>query len=138
MNVRSGLLSVLAFAGVALGAPSARALTFEYCNFSSVGTLTLNSNAAQLNGSTLRLTQNAADKIGSAYRTAAVPWTATTSFHTYFTFQLSPNAGGADGISFILQNSAAGAAAIGKNGGALGYGGDNGQGATTGGIGSSV
>jgi MYXO-CTERM domain-containing protein len=137
MNARSCLLSSLAFAGVALGAPSAHALTFEYCDFSNVSTLTLNGNAAQLMN-TLELTKNMGNQVGSAYRTAAVPWTATTSFHTYFTLQISPNAGGADGLSFILQNSGAGAAAIGRAGGALGYGNDDGTPPNINGIGNSV
>jgi hypothetical protein len=137
MNVQRGFLSAATFAAVALAAPAARALTFDYCNFSNVSTLTLNGNAAQLTN-TLELTANQMNQAGSAFRTAAVAWTTTTSFHTYFTFEMSPGAAGADGISFILQNSLAGAAALGHTGGALGYGSDTGTGINVGGIGTSV
>jgi MYXO-CTERM domain-containing protein len=137
MNVRSGLVSALAFAAAALGARSAHALTFDYCDFSNVSTLTLDGTASQQT-KTLQLTANNMNQAGSAYRTAPVAWTATTSFHTYFTFQMAPNAAGADGISFILQNSAAGAAALGRAGGAIGYGNDSGTPPNMNGIGNSV
>lgn len=137
MNLQRGLLSTVAFAIAGLVAPAAHALTFEYCDFSNVSTLTLNGNAAQLTN-TLELTPNKANQIGSAFRTAVVPWTVTTSFHTYFTFEMAPSAAGADGISFILQNSLTGAAALGRGGGALGYGNDNGTPPNIGGIGTSV
>jgi hypothetical protein len=137
MKVKTCLLSAVAFASVALAAPTARALTFEYCDFSNVSTLTINGNASRLMN-TLELTRNTLTQAGSAFRTVPVAWNAATSFHTYFTFQLSPNAAGADGIAFVLQNSLVGAAALGRNGGALGYGNDSGTPPNIGGIGASV
>jgi Legume lectin domain len=55
-------------------------------------------------------------------------------FTTDFTFQLSD--ANADGIAFVIQNSSAGAAALGPTGGGLGYGSDQPGGA--GGIANSI
>jgi Chitobiase/beta-hexosaminidase C-terminal domain/Legume lectin domain len=96
-----------------------------------------NSGCMQMNGSTdlddsrLQLTNGAADEEGSAFCTTQVD---VRGFVTDFTFQLSDAS--ADGITFTLQNSAAGAKALGPWGGGLGYGPDTIGG--TGGITSSV
>jgi len=114
-------------------------------------TFTINPNAAtinfgvgfstptgiQFNGSTdlddsrLQLTNGAANEAGSAFFTTPMN---ITSFTTDFTFQLSDAM--ADGITFTIQNSSAGAKALGPTGGGLGYGPDSIGG--TGGISNSV
>ncbi len=77
----------------------------------------------QMNGSTdlddrrLQLTNGAASEAGSAFCTTQVD---VRGFVTDFTFQLSDAQ--ADGITFTLQNSAAGAMVLGPVGGGLGYG----------------
>jgi hypothetical protein len=91
----------------------------------------------QFNGSTdlddsrLQLTSGLANQAGSAFFTTPMD---IRSFTTDFSFQLS-NAM-ADGITFTIQNSSAGATALGPSGGGLGYGPDTPGG--TPGIGNSV
>src|SRR5690242_2808998 len=89
----------------------ASATTTNFCSFTDVGPLQLNGNAAQAGpGNTLlRVTPNQNNQVGSAFLKAPVPFPAGTSFHSYFRARFWPNAAGADGISFILQNSNAGA-----------------------------
>jgi Legume lectin domain/Chitobiase/beta-hexosaminidase C-terminal domain len=78
----------------------------------------------QLNGSTdlddsrLQLTNGTSNEAGSAFFTTPMD---IRKFTTDFTFQLS-NAM-ADGMTFTIQNSSAGATALGGVGGSLGYGG---------------
>jgi hypothetical protein len=131
------LLAALAFASVGLGAAVAEADTFGYCGFSSSNATSLTFNgSASRQGTDLQLTPNMNGQAGSAYRTAPVVWSTATSFSTSFAFELEPNAGGGDGISFIVQNS--GVNAIGSNGGAIGYGRILGGGGLLGGISPSV
>src|SRR4051812_13834763 len=94
------------------GAQSASAATDNFCNFSDVGPFQLNGNAAQSGAginTVLRVTPNLVTQVGSAFLKAPVPFPAGTSFHSYIRAKFSPNAAGADGISFILQNSNAAA-----------------------------
>lgn len=106
---------------------SVLATSFNFANFASTAGLTLNGNAVQGAGTVLRLTPDRASQKGSAFYSNAIALTADTSFSTQFQFQLAGTQGtaGADGFTFILQNSAAGAGAIGSTpgGSALGYGG---------------
>ncbi len=81
--------------------------------FTSSG-LQLNGNAA-LNGANLELTNGGAYEASSAYYTTAVN---VQSFTTAFSMQLT-NAN-ADGMAFVIQNTAA--TALGADGGALGDG----------------
>jgi hypothetical protein len=80
----------------------------------------------QLNGSTnlavnqLELTDGGASEAGSVFFTTPVN---IGNFTTDFTFQLSSAQG--DGFTFTVQNSSAGATALGPSGGALGYGASN-------------
>ncbi|HXN73358.1 MAG TPA: chitobiase/beta-hexosaminidase C-terminal domain-containing protein, partial [Candidatus Acidoferrales bacterium] len=91
----------------------------------------------QFNGSTdlddsrLQLTNGGQTEAGSAFFTTPMN---ITNFTTDFTFQLSDAM--ADGITFTIQNSAAGVTALGPTGGGLGYGPDTPGG--TGGISNSV
>lgn len=68
----------------------------------------------------LQLTPNQPGQAGSAWYTTQQPVTA--SFSTTFTFQLSnPSADPADGIAFVIQNSAAGTTALGNGGCSMGF-----------------
>jgi fibronectin type 3 domain-containing protein len=97
----------------------------NYPNFKSTAGLQLNGSAAK-SGTVLQLTNGGTNQAGSAFTTTAVD---VAKFTTSFNFQLvNPNA---EGFTFTIQNSPAGAAALGPNGGGLGYGG-------TGGITNSV
>ncbi|GEM_PF-2695490 len=94
------------------------------------GCLTLNHNAALVvNGTStsLQVTASQGNQVGSAWYTQAQ--TVENGFTTTFTFQFTnPTSTPADGIAFIIQNS--GTSAIGYtggNGGALGYGDDDGN-----------
>src|SRR5208282_6917615 len=98
--------------------------------FSNPGCMQMNG-STDLDDSRLQLTNGAAYQEGSAFCTTQVD---VRGFVTDFTFQLSDAS--ADGITFTLQNSAAGATALGPWGGGLGYGPDTVGG--TGGITPSV
>src|SRR5271170_2700027 len=87
--------------------------------------------STDLDDSRLQLTNGAENEAGSAFCTTQVD---VRGFVTDFTFQLSDAS--ADGITFTLQNSAAGATALGPGGGGLGYGPDTVGG--SGGIANSV
>src|SRR3984957_8872478 len=118
----------------------------------ATGTFTINTSAStsinfgsgfstptglQFNGSTdlddsrLQLTSGLANQAGSAFFTTAMD---IRRFTTDFSFKL-PTAM-RDGITFPLQNSSAGATALGPSGGGLGYGPDTPGG--TPGIGNSI
>ncbi|MGA8035443.1 MAG: chitobiase/beta-hexosaminidase C-terminal domain-containing protein [Candidatus Acidiferrales bacterium] len=96
-----------------------------------------NQGCMQFNGSTglddsrLQLTSGQTNQAGSAFCTTEAD---IRAFSTDFTFQLSDAQ--ADGITFTIQNSPAGAKALGQPGGALGYGAGSVGG--TGGIANSV
>jgi hypothetical protein len=97
----------------------------QYCDFTSVAGLQLNGNATQVSPA-LRLTQNTTNQDSSVFRTTTLALTATTDFHTHFQFTLTPGASQADGITFVVQSDPRGAAALGGNGGGIGYGASNG------------
>ncbi len=101
-----------------------------YTDFSSTAGLHLNGSAAAVNngsGNVLRITPASPYQDGSFYY--ATPVSLSSPFSTQFAFQfpqVSPNgAGSADGITFIIQNSSATDAALGFEGGAIGYGADD-------------
>lgn len=94
--------------------------TYNYCSFANTTGLTLNNDASK-QGSLLELTPNNNNRRGSAFLNAQFPFSATTSFYTFFRFRISPNAGGADGMAFVIQSGAANV--IGSGGGGLGYAG---------------
>jgi hypothetical protein len=81
----------------------------------SAGALVLNGNA-QLNGTSLELTDGGQDEDASAWYATPVN---VTNFVTDFTFQLTPGTT-ADGFTFALQKN--NTAALGTLGGGLGYG----------------
>jgi hypothetical protein len=82
--------------------------------FSTLGCLQING-STKLDDSRLQLTDGSENEAGSAFCTTPVD---VRGFTTDFTFQLSD--ANADGITFTLQNSASGAAALGAAGGGLG------------------
>ena len=92
-------------------------------NFTNSTGLTLNGSASQTNG-VLRLTSDQTFQSGTAFSNDRVLLGSSSSFNTHFAFRLDGQLGtnGADGITFILQNSAAGTKALGGFGGGLGYG----------------
>lgn len=98
-----------------------RADSFNYLNFSSTSGLTLNGNAAQ-SGNILRLTPANTFQSGSAYFSNQVA--VQNGFETTFQFRVSnldAVFGGSDGFTFIIQNSLAGASALGGGGIGIGY-----------------
>jgi hypothetical protein len=132
---------------VMAGAAPVLAQSPNFPDFSSIANLTLNGNAAQ-SGNVLRLTPNQTYQAGSAWFNFQQPVSA--AFSTTFSFQLSGantvispctlNAQGfcpADGIAFVIQNSAL--TALGPNGCGIGFG-DSSSGCTppSGGIPNSL
>ncbi|WP_017297409.1 DUF4347 domain-containing protein [Nodosilinea nodulosa] len=93
--------------------------TVNYTDFSSLSGLQLNGNAVRA-GNTLQVTPNTNGQVGSAYLATPIAIDTDTSFQTQFQFQLLGGTAGADGFAFVLQNSAAGANALGDKGGNLG------------------
>lgn len=95
----------------------------DFTSFTSSQSLRLNGDASLDNG-TLRLTRAANNLRGSAYFATPMPINATTSFQTDFGFRLDGGQGtaGADGFSFIIQNSPDGDNALSSaTGGSIGY-----------------
>jgi hypothetical protein len=111
---------------VGVGATTAVAQSPSFSDFSSSANLTRNGNAVIFNGNVLRLNPAAAGQKGSAWFNILQP--VAGGFTTTFTFQITdanPTTGNfpADGLAFVIQNSAANTAALGQDGGAIGYGG---------------
>ncbi len=97
-------------------------LQIDFPDFSDTSSLTLNGNAIA-EDSRLRITPAEVAQVGSAFFNDAVAIESDTSFQTQFQFQLSEGQGtdGADGFTFMLQDSTAGVNALGRSGGSLGY-----------------
>lgn len=92
----------------------------NFPNFSSVTNITFNGNAAQ-SGTVLRLTPAALFQDGSAWFNIAQP--VAGSFSTTFTFRLSGTTTvNADGIAFVIQNSALTALGPTNDGCGIGFG----------------
>ncbi|KAJ1549481.1 peptide-N4-(N-acetyl-beta- glucosaminyl)asparagine amidase, partial [Cladochytrium tenue] len=68
---------------------------------------------------TILLTENRTDQVGAAWTPARLP--VDRSFVADFVFLIDRK--GADGLAFVVQGAPAGAAAVGKGGGSLGYAG---------------
>ena len=118
------LLASFALVAVAAIPTRAEATTEDYCSFPpQLTAFTLNQDAFEANGTEYRLTINLASESGSAFITAPIPLAATTSAHAHLRFQMGPNTAGGDGVALVLQNSAAGASAIGSAAGGMGYAG---------------
>jgi hypothetical protein len=125
------IVSTTAWAQTPASCPSATTSTISYTpDFTSApGSLTLNSyTSTSLTGSSptvLQLTSSTGNQTGSAWFNSAqnVELGFSTCFQFQFTNASTPPA---DGIAFVIQNSALGAIGYtGGNGGALGYGDDD-------------
>jgi hypothetical protein len=96
----------------------------SFSDFSSTTNLTLNPDAGIFNTNVLRLTPAVTDRRGSAWFNVLQP--VAGGFTTTFTFQITDhnpteNNFPADGLAFVIQNAAAGTAALGGGGGGIGY-----------------
>jgi glucose/arabinose dehydrogenase len=92
-------------------------------NLATLTAETLNFNGgASRSGTSLELTPDKILQRGSAFYATPFQVANNTSFQTQFQFKLDGKDGtnGADGFSFVLQNAAAGAAALGNVGSAVG------------------
>jgi hypothetical protein len=118
--VLSKLRATFTFAVVTSTSAHAGAVTIAQCDFSDSSSLVLNGSAAQ-SGTLLALTDGGTDEAGSAFLGSAFPWSASTSFHTDFQFQMVPNPTGSEGLSFIVQSEAS--TALGGDESQIGYGG---------------
>lgn len=96
---------------------------FNFTNLSAAP-LYNNGDAVWANGA-LQLTSDKTFQRSSSFYVAPIELDDATSFSTSFQFRLGGSAGtlGSDGFTFTLQNSAAGVAALGFDGGNMGYGG---------------
>jgi endoglucanase len=102
---------------------------FDIRSFSAAAsTLQLNGRAAIANDA-LQLTPNSSNQVGSAFYRNSIAIEANTSFSSSFQFRIGGGQGtrGADGFTFILQNTTAAERSIGGAGGSLGYGGMRGK-----------
>ncbi|MEZ0263953.1 MAG: hypothetical protein ACAI43_04435 [Phycisphaerae bacterium] len=109
--------AVFGLAGLALSASPAQASTIVGfdggAGFAGNGAAVFSSNSVQL-------TSGALGQASSAFATAKQD---VTRFAVAFDYTAAAGVGAADGVTFTIQNSAAGAAALGSAGGGLGYGG---------------
>jgi glucose/arabinose dehydrogenase len=112
----------LAFSNSVLQSYDAILPTLNFSDFSTTTGLQLNGKAAQV-GTALRLTPAQTMQAGSAFLATPFDFDTNTSFQSRFRFNLAGgyDAVGGDGFTFMLQNSAAGASALGGTGGSLGY-----------------
>ncbi len=80
---------------------------------------------AAMAGGVLRLTTDGDGQAGSAFINTPFAFNANSSFSTFFQFRISGayGSGGADGLTFILQNDPAGMDALAGGGENIGYGG---------------
>lgn len=115
ISVTDGITSANVAFTWSVNAPN---VNFQFASFSSSSGWQLNGNAA-ITGGVLRLTPNAGNQAGSAFLTSQVPVSEGTSFTGRFTFRMNGTADGADGMTFVLQNSAT--TALGAAGGGLAY-----------------
>jgi large repetitive protein len=90
--------------------------------FADVSKIQLNGAAAK-SGDMLRLTPAQGYLQGTAFYKTPIPITASTFISTRFQFRMSPNAGGADGMTFIIQGNAPTTLSPTGVGGGLGYAG---------------
>jgi glucose/arabinose dehydrogenase len=95
----------------------------NYTSFPAATGLKLNGTAT-IATSTLQLTRQVTNQIGSAFYTTPIPINIDTSFQTQFQFRTLGTTTGGDGLTFVIQNSTAGTSAISPGaGGSLGYSG---------------
>jgi glucose/arabinose dehydrogenase len=104
--------------------PPAPTFGFEFDHFNSTSGLQFNGSASTAAGALL-LTDDVPSQAGSVFYNEAMTLDEGTSFSAALAVQMTGGQGtnGADGMAFIIQNTPAGAAALGSAGGGLGYGG---------------
>ena len=97
----------------------------DFNDFADTSQLALNGTANSV-GNALRLTSSSSFQAGSAFFERPLAIDADTSFNTQFQFQISGGDGaeGADGFTFMLQDSPEGLTSLGTAGGDVGYDGD--------------
>lgn len=102
--------------------PLAGGLALDFNQFEDATGLIFNGNAA-LEDQRLRLTSANPSQAGSVFWSETLPFYEDTSFQTSFSFQITGGDGrlGASGLTFILQNTPAGANALGTAAGGMGY-----------------
>ncbi|NND96321.1 MAG: hypothetical protein HKN47_03205, partial [Pirellulaceae bacterium] len=116
--------------GADLGVPSSTTITIfdneqplpSYANFQNQSGIKTNGGAS-IAGDALQLTSAATFQTGSAFFDTAISINGDTSFQSEFSFEMTGGSGasGADGILFVLQNSAGAEGALGRGGSGLGY-----------------
>lgn len=99
-----------------LCAPSPAKADFDYADFTDMTGLTTVGNASQFIDR-VRLTISAISQVGALY--TSEPQSVGEGFDTTFQYAISPVTGGADGMTFIIQNDSP--TALTSNGGQLGY-----------------
>ncbi|MBE2283655.1 MAG: DUF1929 domain-containing protein [Prosthecobacter sp.] len=90
----------------------------QFTSFTFTTGWQINGNAA-MTGGVLVLTPNAGTQAGSAFLSDPVPVSEGTSFTSRFVFRMNGTGDGADGMTFVVQGSAA--TALGAAGGGLAY-----------------
>ncbi len=128
MKIASRLAAICAAASFC--AP-ATGQSFNFSNFADVSPLTLNGSAIQ-SGNNLRLTNTSPSQTASVWYTTPVE--VANGFEMTAQFLIAPNSTASEGIAFVIQNSADGAAALGGDLWGLGYG----AGSNNGGIANSL
>jgi hypothetical protein len=95
---------------------------FDEQNFPQDAELIVNPEASLVDGA-LRLTGTTKEVAGSAFFTTQVKLDAEESFAASFAFRITPPSGepGGDGVAFLLHNAPIGPAAVGLDGGGLGF-----------------
>ncbi len=118
VSVRS-TLPALALLAAGLGSPAQAQFTFN--NFPNANGLSLVGDAGiSTSNSRLRITDNGNGRVGAAWFSAKQ--SVASGFTTTFTFSMSSlTGGGADGMAFVIQNSASNAIGLSAGGCQIGY-----------------
>ncbi len=94
----------------------------DYSNFATAAGMRING-YARLAFNTLQLTNNLANRRGSAFYRTSVPIQADTSFQTAFQFRTTASANGGNGLAFVIHNDSRGPGVLGTGAAGLGYAG---------------
>jgi hypothetical protein len=119
------VLSILAFSLPAAPASATPPITITaaYVDMGAAsGAFRLNSDATAISGSPgyIRLTRDAEDLWGTAFRKNKVAMQSNFAFNSYFTFQIIPSIYRADGMVFVIQGSTNTAGGVGEDLGTTG------------------
>src|ERR1051325_3268757 len=99
-------------------------ITFN--DFSNINNNLIFNGSAGQSGTVLRITKASGNQVGSAWFVTKQPL--ANGFSTTFKFQFTnPSNPPADGMAFVIQNAGTSALGSPPNGGALGYGDDDGN-----------